>query len=76
MEPYAYGVLGLHPWELRRYTLREFGARVEGARQIDRATWRKVAALACWMLAPHLDKTKAHTLTPDTLLGLDAAQDW
>lgn len=73
--PFAYGVMGLHPWELRRYTLREFGHRVQGYQEADRASWRKVATLACWVLAPHVDRNKAQTLTPDALLGYGQAVD-
>lgn len=65
--PFAYGVLGLHPWELRKYTLREFSYKVAGYADAERADWRRFAALACWVLAPFTDKDT--TLTPDRLLG-------
>lgn len=75
MQPFAYGVMGLHPWELRRYTVREVLLRAEGIRTADRSQWRKFAQLACWLLSAVVDKDKAQTLTADTLLGI-GPRDW
>lgn len=75
VQPFAYGVLGLHPWELRRYTVREVMLRAEGHRSADRAAWRKFATLACWLLQVHVDKDKAYMLTPDSLLGV-GPREW
>lgn len=59
--------MGLRPWELPRYTPREFGNLVEGwTQQQDRERYR-VAELATWLLAPHMAKGKS--ITPHDLLG-------
>jgi hypothetical protein len=73
VQPFAYGVLGLRPWELPRYTPREFGYLVEGWRQLDEAERHRIAELACWLLSPWV--TRGRTLTPRQLLGLDRRED-
>ncbi|MGV3515630.1 hypothetical protein [Luteitalea sp.] len=68
MEPYLYAEAGLHPWEVRRYTLRELGQRLEGlARKDDRLLFR-LALLACWLINPTLGK-RARKLRPEMLVG-------
>lgn len=66
--PFAYGAMGLHPWELDEYTIRQFFQRAEGYRKAQKQEWRKLAALACWILAPWNAKDKP-PITPAILLG-------
>lgn len=46
----AYGELGMHPWELARYYMRDFIAKLEGTRahqwEQSKEKWEMVRALA------------------------------
>lgn len=68
MAPFLYGTAGLHPWELRRYTLRELGDLLEGVRVREDRGWVRVSQLACWLINPHL-KRGAKKLKPVHLMG-------
>jgi hypothetical protein len=73
VEPFAYGALGLRPWELPLYTLREFGQLVDGWRAQDEREHYRVAELACWLLSPWV--TRGRQLTPRQLLGRDRREE-
>lgn len=73
IEPVAYGALGLHPWELRRYTMRELGARIDGYRAVQRDERMRLAELACWLLGPYMKEGRR--LTPRELLGLERREE-
>lgn len=71
IQPFAYGTLGLKPWELLAYTPREFGALVEGwQRQQERERFAR-AELAVWLIAPHITKP----ITVKDLLGNERRED-
>jgi hypothetical protein len=72
-QPFAFGILGLRPWELRRYTLREFGYLVEGWHRQEERNRYRTAELACWLLAPWTQK--GTRLTPKDLLGTERRED-
>ena len=73
VQPFAFGLLGLRPWDLPRFTLREFGYLVEGWRQQEQRTRYQVAELAVWLLAPWT--AKGTRLTPKDLLGTERRED-
>ena len=70
VEPIAYSDLGLRPWEFGALTPREFGLLLAGHRTREEDGWLQIAALGCWVTAPHI-KTP---LKPEQLLGWPA--DW
>jgi len=73
VQPFAFGILGLRPWDLRRYTLREFGYFVEGWETQQRRARYQFAELAVWLLAPWT--SKGSRLTPKDLLGTERRED-
>jgi len=73
VSPFAFGMLGLRPWELLRYTPREFGWMVKGWRTADERERLLFAQLAVWMLSPWI--SKGHTLTARQLVGLERRED-
>jgi len=73
VQPFAFGVLGLHPWQLLRYTPREFGHLVAGWRKADMRERLLFAQLGVWVLSPWINKGR--TLNARQLLGLDRRED-
>lgn len=65
--------MGLRPWELPKYTLREYGELVEGYAERERATRYRFAELACWIVSPHLKA--GSRLSPKDLLGTEQSED-
>jgi hypothetical protein len=68
MEPYLYASAQLHPWELRRYTLRELGALMDGLRVREDRSWWRLAQLACWLINPHMSR-RQKKVKPEALMG-------
>jgi len=73
VQPFAFGMLGLRPWELLRFTLREFGHLVEGYNRAQYRERYRVAELAVWVLSPWIGK--GSKLTPDDLIGTVRRED-
>lgn len=73
VQPFAYGVLGLRPWTLLRYTPREFGYLVKGWQQRDERERLLFAQLAVWVLSPWIGKGK--TLSARQLIGADRREE-
>ena len=73
VQPFAFGMLKLHPWDLLRYTPREFGFLVEGWRRADERERLLFAQLGVWVLSPWIGKGR--TLNARQLLGMDRREE-
>ena len=73
VQPFAFGMLGLRPWELLRYTLREFGHLCDGWHRNEERLRYRNAELAVWLLAPWTGK--GTRLRPADLLGTERRED-
>lgn len=68
-EVYAYGELGLLPWEFYRLTPREYRLRMQAHERAQHRTWQMVGQLALVTMAPHWNKKKYGRLTMKHAIG-------
>lgn len=52
----ALGEMGLHPWELYRYSMEEFLAKRKGRTAIEMIQWHQTRIIAYYAAAPHMKK--------------------